>query len=312
MDPIPVFLICDDNYSPYMATMIASVCNHTESRIEFHVIGKGISPENRARLEGMQRNFPNFDIDYRICDPSGQFGIPYLSLSRMTLSTYIRMLFPELFPEIDRALIMDVDILALGDIEQLWRQSLDGHIFAAALDGTNPDEPQVAYEAFKQNLAVKEDCLYANCGVMLIDCRKWREKGISQQCLAVEKEYRDCLECADQDVINKVFHGNFKVLDSRFNSLLGEEEDIVIRHFCWLRKPWISKYNAVGDPIRHFGEWWKHAAMTPFYPELKSRFDRLAEAGDNATPVRTRAVYERMEKIAHFRNLIRTNNLKNE
>jgi lipopolysaccharide biosynthesis glycosyltransferase len=305
MKHIPVYLICEDNYSPYMATMIASVCSHTQSWIDFHVFGKGILPGNREKIERMRKDFPRFSIDYHTWDLSRLYKIPYLSLPRMTPSTYVRMVFPELYPETEKALIMDVDIIALGDIEELWEQPLDGCPFAAALD--EESEPRVAYQAFKKNLEVDTDCNYANCGVLLLDCRKWRAGGYSEKCLEVERKYREKLECADQDVINKVFQGHFKVLDRRYNSLLGDGTDIVIRHFCWLRKPWLSRYDAVGERIRHFEDWWRFTGMTPFFPELKQRFDALAARGDNTTPVRTRETYEKMEKITRYRSLMKIN-----
>lgn len=299
-------MICDDNYSPYLATMVASICSNTGAFVECHVIGKGTGGRNRTMIESMKERFPNFSIDFRVCDPSGIYGIDYLSLSRMTVSTFIRMLLPDLYPEIDRALIMDVDIISLQDIGLLWKQELDGHVFAAALD-----EPDTARRAFLRNLEVDTDCRYANCGVMIVDCRKWRERGITARCLEVERKYRDVLECADQDVINKVFLGDFKVLESRFNSLLGNDEDMVNRHFSWLRKPWFSKYNAVGDLIKNFDDWWHYAAMTPFYPEVKARYDSLTQ-GDDSSALKARANYERMEMLSFIRNSMKRNNTKKQ
>ena len=289
MDRIPVFLICDDNYAPYMAVMIASVCSNTDCHIEFHVIGKGISPENREKIESMKRQFPGFSIDYTELNVSETLGIPYLALSRMTPSTFIRMLLPELYPEIDKALVMDVDMISLRDISLLWKENLEGFIFAAALDA-----PPVAYHIFKKNMDVEEDCGYANCGIMLIDCRKWREEKITEKCIGIEKRYRDKLTCADQDVINKVFLGDFKQLDSRYNSLLGEEDNIINRHFCALRKPWNSRYNVEGNLIRHFDDWWKYAEMTPFYDELTDGYSKFNNGGESAE--QTVMNYQRIEK----------------
>lgn len=65
---ISIFLICDDNYAPCMATMIASICYNTNSNIEFHVIGKGISNQDKQNIQLMKENINNFDIDYKIFD----------------------------------------------------------------------------------------------------------------------------------------------------------------------------------------------------------------------------------------------------
>jgi len=277
MDRIPVFLICDDNYAPYMAVMIASICSHTACFMEFHVIGTGISPENQQKIDTMKIQFENFSIDYRTYNAAEALGIPYLVLSRMTPSTYIRMLLPEIYPEIDRALVMDVDMISLSDISPLWKEDTRQYIFAAA-----PDSPPGARNHFLEHMEVDTDCMYANCGLMLIDCRKWRDEDITGQCIEIEKKYRDKLWCADQDVINKVFLGNFKKLDSRYNSLLGEEDNIINRHFCAERKPWNSRYNIEGDLIRNFDDWWTYAKLTPFYDELLDGYNRFNANGESA------------------------------
>ena len=305
MDRIPIFLICDDNYAPYMGVMIASICSNTDCYMEFHVIGKGISPENRQKIETMKQQFPCFSMDYTDYHVSETLGIPYLVLSRMTSSTFIRMLLPELYPDIDKALVMDVDMLLLKDISLLWKESLDGYIFAAALDA-----PPSAYQIFQKNMDVDQDCAYANCGFMLIDCKKWRAENITAQCIEIEQRYRDKLECADQDVINKVFLGNFKQLDGRYNSILGEEENIINRHFCASRKPWNSKYDMSGNLIRHFDDWWHYAEMTPFFDELKDGYHRFNRNGESAeqtimryTKVLTNQLRQRIirEKAEHDR-----------
>lgn len=306
MNKIPIFLICDDNYAPYMATMIASVCFNTKYFVEFHVVGKGISDQNKKMIDEMKKTFPNFDIDYKIIDITKDFNISYLSLVRMTSSTFIRMLLPDLYPEINRVLIMDVDIISLEDISSLWNETLDNYLWAASIDKPVGG----AYLTFKKNMDVAHDCKYANCGVMILDCKKWRDEKISMKCLDIEKKYRDKLNCADQDVINKVFLGDFKELDSKYNSLLGLEENIINRHFCYLRKPWFSKYNVEGDEIKNFDDWWKYAKMTPFYEMLKLKFEENnANGAQNA--IRVLKKYETMQMFSDLRNKIRKDNASN-
>lgn len=295
---IPIFLICDDNYSPYMAVMIASVCENTGSHISFHAIGKGLSEKNRLKIEEMKEKYKNFEFDYKVFDASKTFNIPYLKLARMSSSTYIRMALPDLYPEINKALIMDVDIIALDDIAKLWNQDLEGCFFAAANDALETEKG--AYLAFKKNMEVEIDCNYANCGVMIIDCEKWRKNQITQKCLEIEEKYRDKLTCADQDVINKVFLGEFKELDTRFNSLFGLEDNIVNRHFCHLRKPWFSQYNVEGDLIKNFDDWWKYAEKTPFYEELKKSFEE-----SNGSAEKTNLKYRQISTFALLKNNIK-------
>ena len=302
---IPLFLICDDNYCSYMSVMIASVCANTEYYLDFHVVGKGISEENKKKIEKMKEKFSNFDINYKTFDITAFYNIPYLRLPRMTLSTYIRMVLPDLYRELKRALVMDIDLILLDDISKLWFQDLNSYIFAAALD-----KPFDAYYSFKKNLEVDIECKYANCGVMLIDFEKWRSNNITTQCLDIEKQYRDKLNCADQDVINKVFLGNFKELECKYNSLLGIEEDIIVRHFCYLRKPWLSKYNVEGDLIKNFDDWWKYAEISPFYEELLAKYLEINRGGGSLK--NTINTYRNMVIASSIRNVIKKQKVYNK
>ena len=42
MSNIPIFLSSDDNYAPFVATTIASICDNTKSFCEFYVLDGGI------------------------------------------------------------------------------------------------------------------------------------------------------------------------------------------------------------------------------------------------------------------------------
>ncbi|GHU08061.1 hypothetical protein FACS1894151_03350 [Spirochaetia bacterium] len=267
---IPVFLICDNNYAPYMTVAITSICYHTQAFIEFYVVGKGISDENKIKIAKMQNSIKNFSIDYITLDIAAIYNIPYLLLSRMSPSTFARMIVSELKPDIDRSLCLDVDLIALDDIVELWDQPLDNFMFGAALD--TPDSAGIM---FKKNFNLNIEFNYINCGVLLLNCKAWRDNGIANKCFELEKIYRDKLDCFDQDIINRYFLGNFKLLNSRFNSIFGHEENIVIRHFCYLRKPWISKYNIEGNIINNFDDFWHYAKITSFYNEIQQNYETI-------------------------------------
>lgn len=303
MANIPIFLICDDNYSPYMATMIASICSNSKSHFHFYVVGKGISSDNQHKIESMKLDFPNFSIEYKIIDMEKEYNIDYLFIGRMTASTFIRMALPDIFPKVERALIMDVDIISLNDLSSLWTIDLDDKILAAS-----EDYPKDAYLLFKHNFNLSLDCDYVNCGVMIIDCKKWRDNEITQKCFELEKQYRDKLYCSDQDIINYVCLNKIKVIDAKYNSLLGKEPEIINRHFCFLRKPWNSKYDSKGNIINHFEEWWKYAKLTPYYDLLivqYKKFNQFQEANPEATVKN----YKKMELLTMAKNRMKIRKL---
>ena len=50
MDRISIVLSSDNNYAPFVAATIASICDNIESFCEFYVLDGGITKENRKNV----------------------------------------------------------------------------------------------------------------------------------------------------------------------------------------------------------------------------------------------------------------------
>ena len=49
-ESIPIFLSSDNNYAPFVATTIASICDNTESYCDFYILDGGIDEENKKKI----------------------------------------------------------------------------------------------------------------------------------------------------------------------------------------------------------------------------------------------------------------------
>ena len=47
---IPIFLSSDNNYAPFVATTIASICDNTKSFCEFYILDGGITQEIKSTI----------------------------------------------------------------------------------------------------------------------------------------------------------------------------------------------------------------------------------------------------------------------
>ena len=47
---IPIFLASDNNYAPFVATTIASICDNTKSFCDVYVLDGGITKENQSKI----------------------------------------------------------------------------------------------------------------------------------------------------------------------------------------------------------------------------------------------------------------------
>ena len=268
---IPIFLSSDNNYAPFVATTIASVCDNTKSFCDFYILDGGISEENQEKICSLKKQFGNFSIEFIKIDLEKEFcSIDYKNeCSYVSMSTYNRFLIPLLKQEINKAIYLDVDVIVAGDINEFYKQPLNGHLIGAIPDLCRNYE---FLNNVKEWVGLKLDSKYFNAGVLLIDCQKWRENDITNKLFDVEKKYREKLRMADQDVLNIYFENDYEM----FNEMFNEQDasgDFIIRHFSGSIKPWQADFYIHSKTKRpcktaNLDLFWKYAKITSFYEQI--------------------------------------------
>lgn len=299
MEHIPVFLEGQDDLAGVLATAMCSICYNTESFIDFYVLDCGISSFNKKLLNTLKTKFTNFSLEFIPIDLKqfdGMKGWP--PLKYQFLDCYARLLIPELKPDLNRAIYLDSDIIALGDIGELWAQDLNGFALGAVADN-GYEEPYLSNCI--NNLNVDPKHIYANAGVLLIDCEKWRQNDITGQLLKIGRENKDHLIVINEDILSVYFSPNqYQLLDNRFNladlpskicknvaphitdEYMAEQwRKPIIYHFCH-GKPFRQIKNVYdGRALRHFDSFWFFAQMTPFYAGLEKKiYEKILEAAN--------------------------------
>lgn len=263
---IPVFLSSDDNYAPLVATTIVSICEHTNSFIEFYVLDGGIIPENKQKILSLCEKYKNLSIEFINIDCNKVFdGVEVKN--QLSLSAFNRLLIPELKPALKKVIYLDVDIIALGDIAQLYNENLDDYIIAAVPDnGAHNDY----YARAKTILEMDANSTYFNSGVMLFDCEKWRENVHLEDLLAIEKKYRKTRLYNDQDILNKYFDKRYKILDIKYNVMVSNSE-VILRHLTDRIKPWNFSSDTESPFYENIKDFWLIAQKTLFFEKFKAQ-----------------------------------------
>ena len=279
MNNIPIFLSSDNNYSPFIATTIASICDNTKSFCNFYILDNKIEPKNKTKIEKLKEQFNNFSIEYIKIDTQKIFkNINYKNNEYISLATYNRLLIPNLKPELKKALYLDIDIIALGDIQKLYDINLEQYIIGAAWD-----KSRVLYNTdTKELIELSDNYKYFNAGVLLIDIPKWNKNKVTNQLFELEKKYKKNILHADETLLNKYFDNNYKIFDIKFNYtdydvLNHPTNDIVIRHFASSIKPWTANFSILNKkitPLKNFDDFWKYANMTEFKDEIKNMYNK--------------------------------------
>lgn len=262
MKKVSICMSSDNNYAPFVATTMASILDNTKNFCEFYILDGGITKENKDKICELKKLFNNFSIEFIKIDTEKYFK-GFITESYITIVSYYRFLLSELFPTLSKILYIDVDIILNSDIFELFNSDLEKYALGAIMDQGDPDYIQ----KLKNNMEMNQNSTYFNAGVLLINLDLWRKNNIKEKLFETEKKYRGNLKCNDQDVLNKVFEGNYKILDTTFNSV-SYSKNTVLRHYYGAIKPWQVYPDICQNDFEEFRRFWHYAQMTPFYQDM--------------------------------------------
>lgn len=263
MEPVNIFFSCDDNYFPFLAVTLASIRRHADPGRDYdiRILNTGLRAEYMARLEALFAS-EHFAVSfYNITAEVALFSRRLHTRDYYSQSTYYRLFIPELFPELDKALYLDSDLLLLEDAAQLYDIPLGEHLVAAAPDGIIGTVPDLALYAGNRLGVEPEE--YFNAGVLLMNLEKMRQTGFQQM-------FSDLLSrvtfqvAQDQDYLNVICNHRAVILDPAWNTMptgFPVEKPKLI-HFNLDSKPWHRDGVPYGDLF------WEYAAESGFYPEI--------------------------------------------
>ncbi|MFN3526100.1 MAG: glycosyltransferase family 8 protein [Paracoccus sp. (in: a-proteobacteria)] len=226
----------DDNYVPGVMVLIASAAFHNPGA-RFAVLDMGISPANRDRIDALAARL---QVSVRRVEvASDAFDHIAVARSHLTRSTYLRLLIPDLFPDEDRVIYMDCDMVVLDDLSALQRLDLGRNIIAA-VPCPSPDPVEVAATGH---------CIgsYVNAGLLVMNLPVWRQEAVAGTCLKLLSDPARPLLSEDQSAINIAAAGRIHLLDPRFNTYsdpgaykrLQDFPDVpAVVHYVVNNKPW--------------------------------------------------------------------------
>lgn len=243
-EPIVIACALDDRYVPLAGVALYSLatCHRLANPIHAHLFASGVAAERRQMLTYRLREV-GVQSHWHDVSPHRLTSDPVLAPYVMLTPHYHRLLMPYLLPRfVKRALYIDVDVMVLADVHELWKTSLDHYVTAACLDYLEKVGTGISnYEA----LGLQADDSYFNSGVMLIDMVAWRAARVSERVLTCTQRNRPYLDALgkfhqyEQYGLNVVLYRRWKELHIKWN--YGSEKpfcDAAIVHFNGHGKPW--------------------------------------------------------------------------
>lgn len=274
---IPVFFTIDDAYAPFLAVALHSAIENSsaQNRYKAIILHQDVSLENRRRIESLAKE--HFQIEFvpmrsgleSITDRMGN----RLRCDYFTLTIYFRLFIPAMFPQYDKAIYIDSDVVVNGDLAELYHMDLGSNYIAACPDFSIKDAPPLV--RYTVEAVGMEEGTYINSGVLLMNLKALREKEFEKQFLQLLNTWHfDCI-APDQDYLNAMCRGRILYLDEAWDAMPNPQqpplESPKLIHYNLFSKPWCY------DGVQYGEYFWKYARGSGFYPEAKAYKDNYTD-----------------------------------
>jgi lipopolysaccharide biosynthesis glycosyltransferase len=248
-DSIHIVCCSDEQYMPLTATMLMSlVRNHTSHELlNVYIINNGVSQATQHNIDNLFSS-ENIVINWLPVDPKQIPSILEISDQYENISChYYRLLTPYLLSQkITKVLYLDVDLVILKDISELWKIDFNNHIVAATQDFLESCGNAISNCI---ELGIDPRAKYFNSGVLLIDLKKWREQDISKKVIRCRLSNEEAVRASshysyDQFGLNIILVNQWHVLAPQWNYSPGPEKSDIspsIVHYYGDVKPWKPK-----------------------------------------------------------------------
>lgn len=265
VNEIPVFFAVDNGYIPFLGVALKSLIDNTskENKYAIKILYTSVSDENKSRIKKYEKE--NISIEFVDLNKQlEEIKEKLYTRNYFSNTTYYRLFIPELYPEYDKAVYIDSDIICLADIADLYNVDMEDNLIAAVPDGVvQTIDPFKDY--VERVVGVADYNKYFNAGVIVMNLKELRKYKFEEKFIYMLGKIR--FEVAqDQDYLNRLCKGRVKMIDYSWNRMpiMGKRDgDINLIHYNLGAKPWYF------DDVLYQEYFWKYAEKTEFYNEIK-------------------------------------------
>lgn len=278
---IPIIFAIDRNVvvpcGVALTSLFLNACEDTFYEVFILFEDARLPREDRKRLLNAFADESHGQISF--VDVGKDFSDIQINGVFITAATYYRLLIPDLFPQYDKVIYADIDMIFQQDFSEVYRASLNhGEWIAASLD--------LAIDGYRFNAPFpakigKTPDDYFNAGFLIMNLKEMREYHASELFREhLDKKY----DQNDQDILNIVCKDHTQFLPTRFNFQMNHFSNYMWKrkstdlrfdqlfrtatlHYTFKNKPWNSLDCVAYDT------WWHYYKMSPFF-DTRMYFNR--------------------------------------
>lgn len=277
---INLFFTCDENYIPFFAVTLQSIKENSSKKNNYIIKVLHSNNIKYTTQEKFIQTFADDNFEIEFVDISEQIRPVFASLHTRdyySKSTYYRLFIPTLYPDIEKALYLDCDIVLLEDVAKLYSFDL-GDNYVGAVHDQSVEQIQEFQDYVVNRIGVSNQSEYFNAGVLLMNLEKLREINFQEKFIEILNRVTFNV-AQDQDYLNTICKGHTLLIDGSWNTMPipnteVPEKNINLIHYNLSFKPW-----HITTLYEKF--FWKYAKNTPYYDfimEIRQNYDANLQA----------------------------------
>lgn len=290
MNAIPIVFAIDNNVlMPCGVTITSLLLNaNIETFYDIYILcnQSKLNVEGRNKLNEAFSNHNQCRITFVDVGLSEAFKeTDWQTTGHLTTAAFYRLAIPLLFPQFEKVIYADVDMIFQQDLSELYVGSLkQQELLAAVLDLAIDDK--YYFQSKLPSMLGKSVKDYFNSGFMVMNLKQMRNEKIVEE---FNRHAKIKYDQNDQDVLNVVCNGRVQFLPSMYNFQLnhftsymwgrssadirfGELFRYATLHYTGKFKPWNSLECVASDT------WWYYYKMSPFYDDMvyfRRQYDQI-------------------------------------
>lgn len=288
---VPVFFATDDNYAPFLAVTFKSILDNASKDFsyKFYVLTTNLSSSYEKRIKEFESEDVKIEFIF-LKETIEKIKAKFHLRDYYSIETYYRFFIANMFPQYDKVLYCDCDVIVLGDIAELYNHNIDNYLVGAC-----PEEVMTEVKIFGDYVeqALDVECeKYFNAGVMLMNLDGFRKENIEEKFFDMLQKYTFRVT-QDEDYLNVLCKGKVKLFHLGWNKTAFKndkfnDKDLKLIHYKIHWKPWHY------DGVLYENHFWDYAKQTSFYEEILNK--KLTYTDEEKR--RDAIAYERLMQMA--------------
>ncbi|MBR1661977.1 MAG: DUF4422 domain-containing protein [Acidaminococcaceae bacterium] len=286
---IPVIMAADDNYAYPMFVSLASLfssANENTTYKAYLLLDKNFTDENFVRLKMLQKYFGRHKVEVHVMDE--KYDEVKINIDHIKTATFYRLELPNLLPDVNKCIYLDVDTIVNKDLSELFRLNIDDK-YIAGVRAAGYYYPEEKARTNANRLGIDNIFSYVNAGVLLLNLKKMRKDNLMN---VFSELLKKDFPSMDQDILNSACFGKIRILHPKYNAMTkyslkddGAYKSMKHLQLAYTLKEWdyARKHPAIihyADKIKPWDDltvdyadkWWRAAAELPFFIEIYQHF----------------------------------------